>query len=122
MRNLFVRRDHPSYIGDAYYGRTPFRAPIHDSLLLEVPDRSWDQVCEKVFREMQRPIQEQPLPASWGMGTHLSVGIEAKAGPNWLDVEKIPTGGIAQSGLTEETHFGVEEDDEEDVMEMRIAL
>lgn len=118
MRNLFTRPDHPSYIGDAYYGRTPFRAPIHDSLLLEIPDRNWDRVCELVFREMQRPIAEQPLPQDWGMGRHLSVGIEAKAGHNWLEVEKIPIVGVTP-GLAEETYFGAEEEDEEEVCEMR---
>jgi DNA polymerase len=121
MRNLFTRPDHPSYIGDQYYGRTPFRAPIHDSLLLEVPDRAWDTVCEKVFREMRRPIAEQPLPAAWGMGSHLTVGIEAKAGGNWLDVEKITVPGMGELGLTEETYFGTEEDDEEDASELRVV-
>lgn len=115
-RALFAHPDHPSYIGDAYHGRTPFRAPIHDSLLLEVPDRAWDRVYERVCREMLRPISEQPLPAVWGMGSHLQVGIAAKVGRNWLEMEEItvPT-------LAEETYFGSEESDEEDAMDLGIV-
>ena len=121
IRKLLTDPGHPSYIGDAYYGKTPLRAPIHDSLLLEVPDRAWDRVVERVAREMLRPIQEQPLPAVWNMGSHLTVGIEAKAGHNWLEVEGIAVPGIAELGLTEETYFGTEEEDEEDASEMRVV-
>jgi hypothetical protein len=120
IRNLFTRPDHPSYIGDAYYGRTPFRAPIHDSLLLEVPHAQWDRVVECVAREMLRPIEQQPLPAAWNMGKYLTVGIEAKAGANWMQVEGIPLPGMQELGLSNEaTIWGVEEDDDEDVMELR---
>lgn len=121
IRNLLTRPEHPSYIGDAYYGQTPLRAPIHDSLLLEVPDRAWDGVCEKVFREMRRPVLEQPVPASWNMGPYLTVGIDAKAGHNWLDVEGIQVPGMEQLGLTEGSYFGEEEDDEEDAMELGVV-
>ena len=124
MRNLFTRPDHPSYIGDQYYGRTPLRAPIHDSLLLEVPDRAWERVVERVAREMLRPILEQPLPAVWGLGSHLTVGIEAKAGRNWLDTETIQTPGMEELGLGQgehSTYFGTEETDEEDAMEMGVV-
>lgn len=123
IRSILTSPDHPDYIGDAYYGRTPFRAPIHDSLLLEVPDRVWDRVCERVFRAMQRPVREQPLPAVWGLGEYLTVGIEAKGGHDWEGVEKIDTSGIAElTDLTEETYLGVEEGDEEDASEMRVGL
>lgn len=87
---LFGDPDLPSYIGDAYFGRTPLRAPIHDSLLLEVPFRQWDRVCERVYGEMQRPIVEQPLPAAWGMGSHLTIGIAAKSGLDWADTQDEP--------------------------------
>ena len=73
----------PDYIGDAYFGRTPLRAPIHDSLLMEVPSRAWDRVLETVVRVMQDPIPELPLPAEWAMGTHLRIGVAAKGGKNW---------------------------------------
>lgn len=111
-----------SYIGDAYYGRTPLRAPIHDSLLLEVPDRSWDRVVEAVAREMLRPVVEQPLPASWQMGAYLTVGVDAKVGHNWMDVEGLKLPRMAELGLSnEETYFGTEESDEEDAQEMRVV-
>jgi hypothetical protein len=86
---LFADPDGPSYIGDAYFGKTPLRAPIHDSLLLEVPFRQWDRVVERVTLEMQRPIIEQPLPAAWNLGPSLQIGIAAKAGENWQDTEDI---------------------------------
>jgi DNA polymerase len=119
MRALFGDPDHPSYIGDQYYGRSPFRAPIHDSLLLEVPDRAWDRVCEKVFLEMRRPIAEQPLPAEWNMGSHLSIGIDAKAGRNWLDSEGIKVPGLEELGLRgDDAYRAIEEADQEDFNEM----
>jgi hypothetical protein len=71
------------FIGDAYFGRTPLRAPIHDSLLLEIPNRAWDRVVETVVRVMQDPIPELPLPAAWQMGSCLRIGVAAKAGKNW---------------------------------------
>jgi hypothetical protein len=84
IRALF-HPDSPSYIGDAYYGKTPLRAPIHDSLLLEVPDREWDRVLEAVYREMLRPVLEQPMPQAWGLGPYLTVGVEAKVGRGLSD-------------------------------------
>lgn len=120
MLALFAHPDHPSYIGDAYFGRTPLRAPIHDSLLLEVPDRQWDRVVEAVAREMQRPIQEQPLPKEWGMGEYLSIGADAKVGQNWKDAEKLKLPAFTEVA-TEGTYFGVEEIDEDDAAEMGIV-
>lgn len=73
----------PNYIGDAFYGRTPLRAQIHDSLLLEVPDELVDVVLEKLVIEMTRPIPEFPMPEEWGLGPYLSIGVEAKVGQNW---------------------------------------
>jgi DNA polymerase len=119
MRALFLPGS-PSYIGDAYFGQTPLRAPIHDSLLLEIPDRQWDRVCEKVLLEMQRPIAEQPLPAAWGIGTHLRISVEGKVGRNWLDMEKLPTPLGARTD-TREHYFGVEPQDEEDAADMGVV-
>lgn len=122
IRPLFTRPGHPSYIGDAYYGQTPLRAPIHDSLLLEVPHAVWDRVVERVAREMLRPIQEQPVPGVWGMGPYLTVGIGAKAGTNWQEMEDLQVPGVEELGLIESTFFGEEEFEEEEVQEMRITL
>lgn len=83
MLRLFAYPDSPSYIGDAFYGRTPLRAPIHDSLLLEVPISKMDHVIEKLVLEMTRPIPELPCPVEWNLGSHLSIGVEVKVGTNW---------------------------------------
>jgi len=103
--------DSPSYIGDAYFGRTPLRAPIHDSLLLEVPFRQWDRVYEKVCLEMQRPIVEQPNDPAWGLGPSLQIGIAAKAGADWQDTEEIEVPGFE---AIDELGSPMELDDEED--------
>lgn len=75
--------DSPDYIGDAYFGRTPLLVPIHDSLVLQVPNRAWDRVVETVIRVMQDPSEKLPIPASWNWGPYLPIGISAKAGKNW---------------------------------------
>lgn len=132
--SLFGEPDVPSYIGDAYYGRTPLRAPIHDSLLLEVPDRQVDRVLEHAFREMLRPVEEQPLPAEWNLGPYLTIGVEAKVGDNWDEMEKIKTPKPADLGLDilhylpedslafDRTYFPAEEPEEEDVSNLGIVV
>jgi DNA polymerase len=87
--------DSPSFIGDAYYGRTPLRGPIHDSLLLEIPDRAWDRTIEKIFMEMQRPMLTQPLPAEWELGAYIANTISAKVGHDWDQMEKIKVPGFS---------------------------
>jgi uracil-DNA glycosylase family 4 len=104
--------DSPSYIGDAYYGRTPLRGPIHDSLLLEVPDAQWDRVCEKIFMEMQRPLGNQPIPAEWDLGPYLSNQIGAKVGRDWDQMERLPVAGFTDLDPTFWTP--AEPDDEEE--------
>lgn len=78
-----------SYIGDAYYGRTPLRAPIHDSLFLEIPRFIADRVLERVVREMTRPVVQMPNPAEWGLGSHLSIDVELKVGQQWSAMTKV---------------------------------
>lgn len=112
--------DGVSYIGDAYYGRTPLRAPIHDSLLLEVPNRQWDRVCEKVSLEMRRPIVEQPLLPEWG-GGHLTIGVAAKAGENWQDTEDL-TGPIWSGEMVDEQLSPTEPEDQEDFEDLQRAV
>lgn len=122
LREILCHPDHPNYVGDAYYGRTPFRAPIHDSGLFEIPDRVWDTTVEKIARAFQRPVAEQPLPAAWNMGTHLQVGVEAKAGRNWLGVEKIKIdtqGGMGES--VERDVWPIEDEDEDDFGELGVV-
>lgn len=81
----------PNYIGDAYFGRTPLCGPIHDSLLLHLPNRCVDRVVEIVVQVMQKPSGYLPIPAEWGWGEYLSIGVGAKIGKNWaprIDVDK----------------------------------
>lgn len=80
------------YIGDAYYGSTPLRAPIHDSLLLEVPTTKLDFVAEKVYSVMTRPIPEQPMDPAWGLGSHLTIDVNIEVGKNWAIMEKLKIG------------------------------
>lgn len=88
--DLFLDPAQPDFIGDAYFGETPLLGPIHDSLLLHVPTRAVDRVTERVARVMQRPSEYLPIPEAWGWGTHLSIGVEAKIGKNWADMEPLP--------------------------------
>lgn len=78
-----------SYIGDAYYGRTPLRAPIHDSFFLEIPRFISDRVLEIVVREMTRPIAQMPNLPAWGLGSHLSIDVEVKVGQQWSEMTKV---------------------------------
>ena len=111
MLRLLADRDSPSYIGDVYFGRTPLRAPIHDSLLLEIPHRKWDRAVEIVCMEMQRPVIEQPLPASWGRsGECLAIGVAAKAGPDWAAMEEIAVPGYESDWQADP----IEPEDDED--------
>lgn len=82
MLRLFLP-DMPNYIGDVKFGRTPLIAPVHDSLLLEVPGAKVDLVTERVVTEMTRPIAQLPNPGEWNLGSHLSIGVEGALGRNW---------------------------------------
>lgn len=121
---LFASKDHPSYIGDAWYGRTPLRAPIHDSILLEAPPKQIDRVLEKVYGEMLRPIEEMPIPLEWGMGPLVTIGVEGKMGRSWDAMEKVydPPGGFkAETAIaSERTYFPATEAEEEDVMDLMV--
>lgn len=77
------------YIGAVYFGQTPLRAPIHDSLLLEVPTRKVDWVTERVLRAMGRPVEALPCPEEWGIGPYLTVGVDGKIGDDWGAMEKL---------------------------------
>lgn len=115
--------DSPSYIGDAYFGRTPLRAPIHDSGLFEVPNRCWDRVYERIIFEMTKAVPE--LPLDWvsdqdkvrlKLGSHLSIGVAAKAGKDWHSMEKLKLPELSED---EGVNFPMEDLDEEDFDSMR---
>ena len=120
LLRLLADPDSPSYIGAAYFGRTPLRAPIHDSMLLEVPDRAWDGVFERVCMEMQRPVIEQPLPESWGRaaGECLAIGVAAKAGHDWAAMEDVAVPGFESDWHAEP----IEIDDEDDWSDLQRVI
>lgn len=115
--------DSPSYVGDAYFGRTPLRAPIHDSGLWEIPNRCFDRVLEKIVLEMTRAVPE--LPLDWvaegervrlKLGSHLRIGVEAKAGRDWGAMEVIDLPGTQEAdGVT----VPMEDLDEDDFQSLR---
>jgi len=114
LLRLFAEPDSPSYLGEVYYGRTPLRAPIHDSMLLEVPHKAWDRVVEVVCMEMQRPVLAQPLPESWGRaGEYVAIGVAAKAGADWASMAEIPVPGY-EAGWVPDPGEPVEAEDEDD--------
>lgn len=120
----------PNYIGGAYFGRTPLRAPIHDSLFLEVPPRKWDRVLSATYEEMLRPVEEMPLPPEWDLGTHVTIGVEGKWGVTWdkmttLKAEEVPSGIPATySDLTtaERIYWPATEAEEEDLLDLDVSL
>lgn len=86
LKEAQIRLFHPDsadYIGDCYFGRTPLLGPIHDSLLLHIPNRCFDRVVEIVARVMQEPSTRLPIPVEWGWGNYLPIGVNAKCGRNW---------------------------------------
>lgn len=126
MLNLFSPWS-SNYIGDAYFGRTPLRAPIHDSLLMEVPVAQWDRVVEATMRVMQAPLVQLPCPAEWGIGPYLRTGASAKASGmagNWQDMEEFETPGMEQSGeAAREILYSPTEDTElEDVQDLGTVI
>lgn len=122
--------DHPLrdqyYIGDLYYGQTPLRAPIHDSFLLEVPTRKVDTVLARASAAMQAPVDALPCPIAWGMGPHLTIGVDAKVGVNWGHMEKVklPSWAEALETSTEvasDTLYTPDDvDQEEDVADLEV--
>lgn len=122
---LFADKDHTSYIGDAWFGRTPLRAPIHDSILLEAPPKQIDRVLECTYGEMLRPIEEMPIPPEWGMGELVTIGVEGKMGRSWDAMEKVydPPGGFQPlvDIAADRTYFPATEAEEEDVLDLMVA-
>lgn len=111
------------YIGDLYYGQTPLRAPIHDSLLLEVPTRMVDRCIERVALAMQRPVEALPCPAEWGIGTHLAIGVDAKIGDDWGSMVPVGLPSLQDLGVANDVPYSpAEDEDESDVLDLESRL
>lgn len=122
LLRLLADPDHPSYIGDAYYGRTPLRAPIHDSGLFEVPIREVDRVLEAIVTEMTRPIVQQPNLPQWGLGEYLRIGVAAKVGTDWAGCEERVIGTAPIARAIEALGQPMEVEDEEDWEDLGRAI
>jgi uracil-DNA glycosylase family 4 len=108
--------DSESWIGDVYYGKTPFRAPIHDSLLLEVPNQVCDRVIETVVEVMRREELRQPCPPELNIGPYLRVDVAVKVGKTWgaMTDYAIPPMTPAQPPTQHEPFYMPDEIDERD--------
>lgn len=62
------------------------RLQVHDSLVLEVPAGIVEQVDLVLRAEMDAPVRELPLPASYGMGEFLNIDTDGKRGVRWGEV------------------------------------
>lgn len=111
-----------TYIGAyGYEGRTPLMAPIHDSLLLNVPDQYCDWIMSVAIGVMRKPIPSMPLPPEWNMGTHLRVNVAVKASPvggSWEEVETVQIPDMVPETAAESMYLPVEEQDYEDAVDM----
>lgn len=63
------------------------RLQVHDENFLECPEGIVEDVDRVLKEEMEWPIPELGLPASWGMGECLSIGTEAKMGKRWGEMK-----------------------------------
>lgn len=75
------------YIGEAFHGKTPLRTPIHDSILLEVPEAKLTDVTEKLYAAMTLPITTQPLP--WKPEENLEIGVDIEIGRTWGHMKSV---------------------------------
>lgn len=63
------------------------RLQVHDENFMEVPMELATHVDQVMQEEMERPVPELKLPASWGMGEYLSIGTEGKIGARWGEMK-----------------------------------
>jgi len=111
------------YIGDAWYGETPLRAPIHDSFLMEVPADQVDRVVAATAFAMQRPIEALPCPAAWGIGTHLTINVDAKIGPDWGTMKPLEVPSLQDIGVARDLPAVSDEDEDvDDVLDFETRM
>lgn len=88
-------------IGHTYYGSTPIRALIHDSILLEIEEKYLDFVLSRLVEVMTRK-----LPNVGG----LSIGVAIKVGKSWADMEEV---GLEDIGVGSDSYIGEWEEEDE---------
>jgi DNA polymerase I-like protein with 3'-5' exonuclease and polymerase domains len=59
------------------------RLQVHDEVFAETPEAVRETVDAVMRVEMEKPVPELALPASYGMGPMLSIDTEAKWGQRW---------------------------------------
>lgn len=59
------------------------RLLVHDELFFDCPESKLDNLDKIVQTVMETPIPELKLPASYNLGSHLSILTEAKKGMRW---------------------------------------
>lgn len=107
---LRLTKPGPFYIGDLWKGKTPIRALVHDSILFELPKEKLDYAVDKVVKSMMLPIIAQPNPVEWNLGSHLTIGVEVKAGENWQDMDTYKVG----DGVAYDTPVREQEEEEDE--------
>jgi hypothetical protein len=110
--------EQPAYIGDVYFGKTPLRAPIHDSLLLEIPTKVFDLTASIVVQEMQRPLTMMPCPEEWQLGPYLSTGVSVKVGTDGGDWASLSTIAVTELGVGSDVLTTAAVGDEEEVADL----
>jgi len=78
-----VNPDSPWYVGDLYYGQTPLRSLIHDSILAEVPISNLKRFTDRLVASMTAPVKQLPYRDEQGNSTYLSFGVDVKVGRDW---------------------------------------
>ena len=109
------------YIGEIADGKTPLVAPIHDSLLLHVPDRVHELVLSKVVEVMRRPSYQMPCPPEWGIGPYIRTNVAVKVSPvggSWGDVEDVKIPDMMPETAMDGVYLPAEEDQYEDVQDL----
>ncbi len=78
------------------------RLQVHDELFLEAPEGLLHSLDGIVKEEMERPVPQLKMPASWGMGADLNILTEEKIGHRWgqmKDIKKYMGGKYATSSI-----------------------
>jgi DNA polymerase len=76
----------PDYVGDMYYGQTPLRALVHDSILSEVEESKMPEYCARMYRVMTKPVPVLPIP--WDLEHNFQIGVGIKVGRNWAEMSE----------------------------------